>query len=61
MTLFVLDALDDTEHAPGDVIVDRRHLPGAPDQREDREAPVRLAVEQVAAEPFRIARAVARR
>src|SRR4051794_2118252 len=33
--LLVLDALDDAEHAPRQVIVDSRDLPGAPDERDD--------------------------
>src|SRR5262245_14637582 len=46
--LFVLDALDYSEDAPGHVIVDRRHLPGPPHESDDRERAVGLAVEQVA-------------
>jgi hypothetical protein len=38
--LFVLNALDDAEHAPGHVVVGRRHLAGLPDEGDDREAPV---------------------
>ena len=30
--LLVLDALDDAEHAPRQVVVDARHLAGPPDQ-----------------------------
>jgi hypothetical protein len=44
----VLDALDDAEHAPGQVIVDPRRLPGAPDERDDRERGVGLDVQRVA-------------
>src|SRR5262249_61687663 len=46
--LFLLDALNHSERAPGHVIVDRGYLMGAPGQRDDREAPVGLAVERVA-------------
>ena len=46
--LLVLDALDDTEDAPGHVVVDRRDLPGAPDEADDRERAVRLGVQGVA-------------
>ena len=53
--LLVLDALDHAEHAPGHVIVDRRHLAGAPDEADDGEAPVGLDVEHVAAVTVRIA------
>jgi hypothetical protein len=37
--LLLLDALDHSEHAPGHVIVDRRHLPWLPDQGDDRLRP----------------------
>jgi hypothetical protein len=33
----VFDSLNDTEHTPGDVVVDPGDLPGAPDQADDRE------------------------
>src|SRR5215216_2532968 len=33
----VFDALDDAEHAPGDVVVDAGDLSGPPDQGDDRE------------------------
>src|SRR5919106_6244123 len=42
--LLVLDALDDAEDAPGDVVVDARDLVGPPDQGDDRERSVRLDV-----------------
>src|SRR5215210_1666053 len=45
--LLVLDALDDAEHAPGDVVVDASDLPGPPDQGDDRERSVRLDVQVV--------------
>ena len=45
--LLVLDSLDHAEHAPCDVIVDRRHLARAPDEGEEREAAVALDVEHV--------------
>src|SRR3954471_21456997 len=35
--LLALDALDDAEHAPGDVVVDARELARPPDQGDDRE------------------------
>src|ERR687896_1221788 len=35
--LLVLDALDDAERAPRDVVVDARELTGPPDQGDDRE------------------------
>src|SRR4051812_47380226 len=47
--ILVLDALDDAEHAPGHVVVDARHLPGPPDQGDDRERTVGLDVQSVAA------------
>ena len=47
--LLVLDALDDAEDAPGDVVVDPRDLAGPPDQGDDRERAVRLDVQVVAA------------
>jgi hypothetical protein len=46
--LLVLHPLDDPEHAPGHVIVDRRHLSGSPDKGDDREASIGLGVEHVA-------------
>src|SRR3954447_11983200 len=46
--LLVLDALDDDERAPGDVVVDARDLAGPPDQRDDRERSVGLDVHVVA-------------
>jgi hypothetical protein len=45
--LLALDALDDAEHAPGDVVVDPGDLPGPPDQSDDRERSVRLDVQVV--------------
>src|SRR5215207_179923 len=47
--LLVFGSLDDAEHAPGDVIVDPGHLPGPPDQRDDRERSVGLDVQRVGA------------
>src|SRR5439155_24110324 len=47
--LLLLDALDDAEHAPGDVVVDPGDLPGPPDQGDDRERSVRLDVQVVGA------------
>src|SRR3954452_24687700 len=47
--------LDDPEHAPGHVIVDRRDLAGAPDEAHDRERAVRLDVQNVAAVAVRVA------
>jgi hypothetical protein len=47
--LLVLDALDDAEHAPGDVVVDPGDLPRPPDQGDDRERSVRLDVQGVGA------------
>src|SRR4051812_23514285 len=47
--LLVLDALDDAEDAPGDVVVDPGELAGPPDQGDDRERAVRLAVQVVGA------------
>ena len=47
--LLVLDALDDGERAPGDVVVDARELAGPPDERDDRERSVGLDVQRVAA------------
>src|SRR4051812_39028275 len=47
--LLVLDALDDAEDAPGDVIVDARELARPPDQRDDRERAVRLDVQRMGA------------
>src|SRR5215218_3637276 len=47
--LLVLDALDDAERAPGDVIVDARELARPPDERDDRERSVGLDMERVAA------------
>ena len=47
--LLVLDALDDAEHAPGQVVVDARDLAGAPDEADDRERVVGLDVQDVAA------------
>src|ERR1700733_1090836 len=46
--LFVLGTLHHAGHAPGDVVVDRRLLPGPPHQRADRERPVRLGVQGMA-------------
>jgi len=46
--LLVLDALDDGERAPGDVVVDAGGLPGPPDKPNDRERSVRLGVQRVA-------------
>src|SRR5689334_11884578 len=40
----VLDTLDDAEGAPADVVVDPGALARTPDQRNDRERPVRLDV-----------------
>jgi hypothetical protein len=37
------------------VIVDRRHLPWAPDEGDDRERPAGLRVQEVAAVPIRLA------
>jgi hypothetical protein len=53
--LLVLDALDDAEHAPRDVVVNLGHLPGPPDQRDDREGSVGVRVEDVAAKSVRVA------
>src|SRR5215218_4258650 len=47
--LLVLDALDDAERAPRDVVVDARELAGPPDQADDRERSVGLDVQRVAA------------
>jgi hypothetical protein len=47
--LLVLDTLDDAERAPGDVVVDAGDLPGSPDQGDDRERSIRLAVQGVGA------------
>jgi hypothetical protein len=47
--LLVLRPLDYAEDAPGDVIVDGRHLAGAPRERDDRERSVGLGVQEVAA------------
>jgi hypothetical protein len=52
--LLVLDALNDSEHAPRHVVVNRRHLSRPPDQRHDREASVGLGVERVAAVALRV-------
>ena len=56
--LLVLDALDDAEHAPGDVVVDPRELAGSPDQGDDRERAVGLDVQRVAAVAVRRAEAL---
>src|SRR3954447_9989663 len=45
--LLVLDALDDAEHAPRDVVVDARELAGPPDESDDRERPVGLDVQRM--------------
>ena len=47
--LLVLDAPDDAERAPGDVVVDPGDLAGPPDQGDDRERTVGLDVQCVAA------------
>src|SRR4051795_10672748 len=47
--LLVLNALDDGERAPGDVVVDPGDLPGPPDQRDDRERSVGLDMQRVTA------------
>ncbi len=47
--LFVLDALDHAEHTPRQVIVDARHLPGPPDQGNDREQAAGLDVQSMTA------------
>ena len=47
--LLALDALDDAEDAPGDVIVDARDLARPPDQGDDRERSVRLDMQVVGA------------
>src|SRR5689334_2120633 len=44
----MLDALDDAEHAPRDVVVDAGELAGSPDQCDDRERSVGLDVQGVA-------------
>src|SRR5215218_1136693 len=56
--LLVLDALDDAEGAPGDVIVDARELAGPPDETDDRERSVGLHVQGVAAVAVRRAEAL---
>src|SRR5262249_50722215 len=43
----VLDALDDAEDAPADVVVNPGALAGTPDQRNDRERPVGFDVQRV--------------
>src|SRR5262249_17781080 len=52
--LLVLRALNDSEHAPRDVIVDRRRLPGPPDEGDDREGAVGLGVDHVAPVAVRV-------
>src|SRR6188508_3255116 len=47
--LLVLDALDDAERAPRDVVVDAGELAGPPDEGDDRERSVRLDVQVVGA------------
>src|SRR3954447_13384901 len=47
--LLVLDAPDDTERAPRDVVVDACELAGPPDQGDDREGSVGLDVQRMAA------------
>ena len=47
--LFVLDALDDAEHTPRQVVVDACHLSGPPDHGDDRERTPGLDVQRVAA------------
>ena len=59
--LLVLDALDDAEHAPGQVVVDARDLSGPPDQGDDRERAVGLDVQRVAAVARPAIRGAARR
>ena len=59
--LLVLDALDDAEDAPGDVVVDPGDLAGPPDQGDDRERAVGLDVQVVGAVARRVSRAAARR
>jgi len=54
----VLGALDHADHAPRDVIVDRCHLSGPPDQGADRERSVRLGMQDVADVPVRAALAL---
>ena len=44
-----LAALVDADHAPRHVVVDRRALAGQPDERDDRDVPLRRDVEQVLA------------
>jgi hypothetical protein len=51
--VLVLDALDDAESAPGDVVVDPCDLPGPPDHSDDRERAVRLYVQRVVPEVVR--------
>ena len=56
--LLVLDALDDAERAPRDVVVDPGELAGPPDQGDDRERSVGLDVQRVAAVAVRRAEAL---
>src|SRR5262245_34559182 len=49
--LFILNALDDSEDAPGHVVVNRCHLPGAPHERDDGEGAVSLRMEHMTSEP----------
>src|SRR5215831_382658 len=56
---FVLGARQHAHDAPGDVVVDPRALPGAPDQAEDGECPVGLGVQHVAGGPARLTAALA--
>jgi hypothetical protein len=56
--ILVLDALQDTDDAPGDVVVDTGGLAGSPDQAEDGEGAVGLDVQDVAGGPVGVATAL---
>ena len=56
-----LHAAVDADDAPRDVVVDRRALPGQPDERDDREPAGRRDVQEVLAVGVRVAELVLRR
>src|SRR4051794_2940381 len=56
--LLVLDALNDAEDAPGQVVVDARDLAGPPNESDDGERTVWLDVQRVALKALRIAAAL---
>src|SRR5450755_1754663 len=58
--LLELDALQDAEHAPGDVVVDGRHLARPPDQGDDGERAIGLGMDDVRAVAVRVALAFLR-